>query len=47
VEAGQVRAATEYLAGETLRYWRVQAKDRRITTSSPVAVRWSAYRQLS
>src|SRR5262249_48739952 len=39
--AEQVRAAVEYLAGETLRYWRAQAKDRRITTPSPVAVRWS------
>jgi hypothetical protein len=38
--AGQVQAAVEYLARETLRYWRVQAKDRRITTPSPAAVRW-------
>src|SRR5262249_54520109 len=41
VETGQVPAATEYLAEETLRYWREQAKDRRITTPSPAAVRWS------
>jgi len=41
VEAGRVPAATEYLAEETLRYWREQAKDRRITTPSPAAVRWS------
>jgi hypothetical protein len=38
---GQASAATEYLAAETLRYWREQAKDRRITTPSPAAVRWS------
>jgi hypothetical protein len=41
VSTGQVQAATEYLARETLRYWRAQAKDRRITTPSPAAVRWS------
>jgi hypothetical protein len=40
VAAGQATSALEYLAGETLRYWRVQAKDRRITTPSPAAVRW-------
>jgi hypothetical protein len=36
----QVRAAVEYLAVETLRYWEVQAKDRRITTPSPATVAW-------
>ena len=39
VQGGQVQAAVEdaveYLAGNTLRYWRAQAKDRRITTPSP------------
>jgi hypothetical protein len=41
----QVRAATEYLAVETLRYWKIQAKDRQITTPSAVAVtwRWAGY----
>src|SRR5262249_36871338 len=41
VGGGQVPAATEYLAEETLRSWRAQARDRRITTPSPAAVRWS------
>src|SRR5262249_24718132 len=40
VSAGQVQAVVEYLARETLRYWRAQAKDRRITTPSPAAVCW-------
>lgn len=33
-------ATVEYLAAETLRYWEVQAKARRITTPSPAAVSW-------
>ncbi|HEY3262945.1 MAG TPA: hypothetical protein VGJ95_22195 [Pseudonocardiaceae bacterium] len=40
VATGPAQAASDYLARETLRYWRVQAKDRRITTPSPAAVRW-------
>ncbi|HET8642699.1 MAG TPA: hypothetical protein VFM37_12220 [Pseudonocardiaceae bacterium] len=40
ITSEQVQAATEYLAGETLRYWREQVKDRRIITPSPVSVRW-------
>jgi hypothetical protein len=39
--AAQLDAAVEHLAGETLRYWQRQAKDRRITTPSPAVVRWS------
>jgi hypothetical protein len=41
VTSGQADAAREYLATETLRYWRVQAKQRQITTPSPVSVRWA------
>jgi hypothetical protein len=40
VATGQATSALGYLAGETVRFWRVQAKDRRITTPSPAAVRW-------
>jgi hypothetical protein len=40
VPGGQMQAAVEYLAGETLRYWQRQAHDRRITTPSPASVRW-------
>jgi hypothetical protein len=36
----QAQAAADYLAAEALQYWQVQAKDRRITTPSPVTVRW-------
>ena len=36
----QTQAAVEYLAAEILRYWRAQAKDRRITTPSPASVCW-------
>jgi hypothetical protein len=38
--AEALASAVEYLAVETARYWRHQAKVRRITTPSPVAVRW-------
>jgi NACHT domain-containing protein len=41
VTAKQVDAAVEFLASETLRTWRGQAKDRRITTPSPASVRWA------
>lgn len=40
VTEAQLQAAQQYLARETLRYWRVQAKDRRITTPSPARVSW-------
>lgn len=39
--AAQVQDAVAYLANETLRYWRTQANQRRITTPSPASVRWS------
>lgn len=39
--ADQAQMAITYLANETLRYWRTQAKERQITTPSPVSVRWS------
>ena len=40
VSTEMIAAAIEYLAGETLRYWQAQARDRRITTPAPAAVRW-------
>jgi hypothetical protein len=36
----QLLAAQEYLARETLAYWREQAKTRRITTPTPASVSW-------
>jgi hypothetical protein len=39
-KATQVQVAADHLAAETLRYWQDQAKDRKITTPSPVTVRW-------
>jgi hypothetical protein len=39
--AGLLADAVDYLAVETVRYWRDQAKARRITTPSPAVVRWS------
>jgi hypothetical protein len=36
----QAKAATNYLAEETLKCWRGQAHDRRLTTPEAVAVRW-------
>lgn len=36
----QLDEAAQYLAEETLHYWRRQAKDRRITTPCPASVRW-------
>jgi hypothetical protein len=43
--AAQAEAALNYLAREGLRYWRVQAKERRITTPSPAIVRWTWARE--
>ncbi|CAM3760809.1 NACHT domain-containing NTPase [Kibdelosporangium persicum] len=40
-ENGHAEVAVEYLANETLRYWRREAKDRRITNPSPASVRWA------
>ena len=36
----QATAAIDYLAKETLDYWRAQAHDRRLTTPEAVKVRW-------
>jgi hypothetical protein len=38
--AGAVQAVADYLAQETGRSWRVQAKDSRLSTPAPTAVRW-------
>jgi hypothetical protein len=38
---GELSAAEEYLARETLRYWREQAHRRRITTPAPVRLSWT------
>ncbi|MFG1955598.1 NACHT domain-containing protein [Micromonospora sp. NPDC048830] len=36
----RIRDAAEYLSVESLRYWRRQAKARRIKTPAPLALRW-------
>ncbi|MGW3960159.1 hypothetical protein ACWED2_10070 [Amycolatopsis sp. NPDC005003] len=41
VPSEPTQLAVEYLATETLRYWRRQAHDRRITTPSSASVRWT------
>ncbi|MEV6228001.1 hypothetical protein AB0L88_09005 [Saccharopolyspora shandongensis] len=41
LSAAHAQAAIAYLANETLRYWRIQAKERHITTPSPASVHWS------